>query len=151
MGCRRRSAEHLLLGAEANDSASHQQVINGALMRKRVLIVNDSDAVLHTVGLVLRQAGYEVELANRPETALAKAPGANVMLCDSVVAEDKNGSIALQAVRRNKGLRVLMWIGAGEQPRGVIERNFGAFWKLPKPIDPTLLLQHLGSPFLPSR
>jgi DNA-binding response OmpR family regulator len=113
-------------------------------MRKRVLLVNDSDAVLHTLGLVLRKAGYEVDVASRPETGLAKAPEADIMLCDSVLAGDKHASVARQARRRNKRLKVLLWIGAGEQPRDFVKRHFGAFWTLPKPIDPPLLLAHLG-------
>ena len=113
------------------------------LMRKRVLVVNDSHAVLQTLGLVLRKAGYEVDVASRPETALAKAPEADVMLCDSVIADDKNGSVARQALRRNKGLRVMLWIGEGEQSLEFVKRHFRAFWTLPKPIDPPLLLEHL--------
>jgi DNA-binding NtrC family response regulator len=119
-------------------------------MRKRVLIVNDSHAVLHTLALVLRRAGYEVALASRPETALAKAPQADVMLCDSVVREDKHGSIARRALRRNKGLRVLLWVGGGEQPLDFIKRHLSNFWTLPKPIDPPLLLEHLGRATLES-
>jgi DNA-binding NtrC family response regulator len=113
-------------------------------MRKRVLVVNDSDAVLQTVKLVLRRAGYDVQLASRPEIALAKAPDADVMLCDSVVAGDRNGSVAREALRRNRALRVLLWVGAGEQSGDIIKRHFRNFWKLPKPIDPPLLLKHLG-------
>ena len=113
-------------------------------MRTRVLIVNDSHAVLHTLALVLRRAGYEVDMASRPDTALAKAPQADVMLCDSVVGEDKNGSIARQALRRNRRLTVLLWVGAGEQSLDFIKRHLSSFWRLPKPIDPPLLLEYLG-------
>ena len=112
-------------------------------MKKRVLVVNDSEAVLHTLDVVLRKAGYDVDLANRPEAALAKAPEADVMLCDSVVAGDKHGSVARQAQSRNKRLKVLLWIGAGEQPRDFMKRHFARFWTIPKPIDPPLLMANL--------
>jgi hypothetical protein len=46
--------------------------------------------------LCCARPGYDVDLANRPEAALAKAPEADVMLCDSVVAGDKHGSVAQQ-------------------------------------------------------
>ena len=112
-------------------------------MRKRVLIVNDSHAVLHTLALVLRRAGYEVDMASRPDTALAKAPQADVMLCDSVVGEDKHCSVARNALRRNKRLTVLLWVGGGEQSLHFIKRHLSSLWTLPKPIDPPLLLEYL--------
>jgi hypothetical protein len=85
-----------------------------------------------------------VTLASRPETALAKAPEADVMLRDSVLAGHETGSVAREALRRNKRLKVLLWLGAGEQPRDRIKRDVASLWKLPKPIEPPLLLEHLG-------
>jgi DNA-binding NtrC family response regulator len=119
-------------------------------MLKRVLIVNDSQAVLYTLALILGRAGYRVDVASRGDTALAKAPQADVMLCDSVVGEDKNGSVARQAIRRNKRLRVLLWVGGGEQSLESKKRHLGFFWSLPKPIDPPLLLEHLRAALDPA-
>ena len=138
--------------AETNESASELVEVKERVlsMLKRILIVNDSHAVLHTLALILRRAGYDVDVASRRDTALAKAPQADVMLCDSVVGEDKNGSVARLALRRNKGLRVLLWVGGGEQSLESIKRHLSSFCRLPKPIDPPLLLEHLRAALGPA-
>ena len=114
-------------------------------MATKVMVVDDSRTVRQQVGIVLREAGYEViEAADGLEGAekIAATPDVALVICD-VNMPKMNGIEMLALVKkdaRNANLTVLMLTTEGQPALIQRAKAAGARGWIVKPFKPDLLL-----------
>jgi len=114
-------------------------------MPKKVMVVDDSRTVRQQVGIVLREAGYEViEAADGLEGAekIAATPDVSLVICD-VNMPKMNGIEMLSLIKkdaRHANLTVLMLTTEGQPALIQRAKAAGARGWIVKPFKPELLL-----------
>lgn len=114
-------------------------------MARKVLVVDDSRTVRQQVGIVLRDAGYDViEAADGLEGAekISETPDVALVICD-VNMPKMNGIEMLALVKkdaRNASLNVLMLTTEGQPALIQRAKAAGARGWIVKPFKPELLL-----------
>jgi DNA-binding NtrC family response regulator len=104
----------------------------------RVLIVDDEPGLRQSLGLLLRDAGYEVaaEGGGRPALARALAEPFDLILCDVRMA-DMDGLAFLQAYKAQAGPGLVIMMSAyGGEESALAAMKEGAYDYLPKPFRP---------------
>ena len=115
---------------------------NGAMPRKSVLIVDDSQAILDTLTSAFEEAGYDVVSASDGEEVFRKLAAANpdALLLD-IYMPKLNGADVCRLVKSHphwkKTYLVLMSSRITERETDVY-RRIGADQVLKKPFDPVL-------------
>jgi len=115
---------------------------NGAMSRKSVLIVDDSQAILDTLTSAFEEAGYDVVSASDGEEVFRKLAAANpdALLLD-IYMPKLNGADVCRLVKSHphwkKTFLVLMSSRITERETEVY-RRIGADQVLKKPFDPAL-------------
>ncbi len=114
-------------------------------MKKKIIVIDDSQTIRDQVGATLRQAGYEIlEAVDGVDGAnvIEKSPDAALVLCD-VNMPKKNGLELLEGLRKDdrfKSLPVLMLTSEGQPHLIERARKSGAKGWLVKPFKADLLL-----------
>ncbi len=106
-------------------------------MKRRILVVDDEAAILHSLSGVLEDEGYEVATASSGEQALERmeADDPDLVLLD-VWLPGKDGLETLAALReRYADLPVLMMSGHGTIETAVKATKLGAFDFIEKPLN----------------
>jgi two-component system chemotaxis response regulator CheY len=117
----------------------------GERMGKKVIVIDDSQAIREQVAITLRQAGFEIlEAVDGVDGAevIAGAPDAALVICD-VNMPKKNGLELLEDLRRDdrfKTLPVVMLTTEGQPQLIERARKSGAKGWLVKPFKADLLL-----------
>jgi two-component system nitrogen regulation response regulator GlnG len=109
----------------------------------RILIIDDEDYLRRTLAMILRRAGYTVDLA-----ASAKEAENSLQACSYELAfldiklQDRSGLELLPELRCNyPNMRVVI-LSAHDKLESLIEANqHGAFDYLLKPVDPPVILE----------
>ena len=120
-------------------------------MPKKVLVVDDDQALLTLLGTQLKNAGFDVTTALEGEEALAKARASkpDVILLD-IMLPGKHGYAVCQAIRADKnlaGVKVIV-ISAKGYPADIKQsRNVGADDHLVKPLESKTLLSAIDRVF----
>lgn len=109
----------------------------------KILIVDDEPVFLTSMGLVLRQEGFEVRTAGDAEEAAAAAAGwgPDVLLADWMLGDGKDGIELAESLRaRHPGLRLILMTGyASPEVRRRLEESSGGRL-LAKPFSPEHLI-----------
>lgn len=107
---------------------------------KRVLVVDDEEAVRRLVLHVLNHAGYAVELAVDGQEALAKLDGRfDVLLCDKNLPLVPGTQVVLEARARFPKLTTILMTAA---PEAISLTSLGLDGYLAKPFRSNALLLH---------
>jgi len=121
---------------------------------KRILVVDDETAVVHTLNLIFRSRGFEVRAAKSAEEALEKVAGwrPDIAVLDVVLPGMNGLDFAVLLAQQAPSCRIVHLSG---QPRSSELREQAAleghpFEILAKPMHPEVLLAHLASLLEPS-
>lgn len=106
---------------------------------RRILVIDDQEAVRRLTERILRRAGHEVVTAGNAAEATEACRGADfdLLLTDIVMPDIDGESLATQLRTTQRGLAVLYMSGYADGPAFAFED--GA--TLPKPFTPELLLR----------
>ena len=106
----------------------------------RILVFDDDEASARALGCVLREAGFEVQVASHFQPALAALdaePQVDLLVADIVVPEGVNGiALSRMARMRRRGIKVI-YLTAYDLP-GVENEALGPI--LRKPVSDELLV-----------
>ena len=111
------------------------------LETERILVVDDSEAILKVVDRVLGQRGYEMHTASLPSAALEVVQGepVDLMLVDILMPEMNGMQLVEKAHALNPEIKVLMM--TGYSTAGILEQvteaNLPVLWK---PFTPETLI-----------
>jgi CheY-like chemotaxis protein len=114
----------------------------------RVLVVEDEPVVLHTLGLILKQHGYEVRGARDGKEALAIAPEfrPDTLLCDINLPDMDGIQVAVRLKQELSHCRVILLSGEISSTE-LLDEAAGRgihFEVLAKPAEPQHLLRILA-------
>ncbi|MCF6150129.1 MAG: response regulator [Candidatus Kuenenia sp.] len=114
-------------------------------IKKKILIVDDDDEVLDSLGSFLKVSGYDVTTCDNPETAVAKATSYNFNVVLSDIKMPKMSGIQfLQHIHTiNPELPVILMTAYAELNNAVSALRAGAFDFILKPYKPELLINSL--------
>jgi two-component system response regulator CpxR len=106
----------------------------------RLLLADDDKDLCEMLAEYLRDEGFDVDVANDGEAALAQAPGGayDLMVLD-VMMPKLNGFDVLRELRRKSLIPVLMLTARGSDMDSVVGLELGADDYLPKPCNPRVL------------
>jgi two-component system response regulator AtoC len=110
--------------------------------RKKILIVDDEEAMRHMLTLILKREGYEVQSAEKGSEALhlVDSESFDFMLLD-VVMPEMNGLDLLQALKKKKvESTVIMMSAYGNLDTAVEAMKRGAYDYVSKPFRPDEIL-----------
>lgn len=116
----------------------------------RVLVVDDNAELLESLALVLKAAGYDVDIASSAACALdaQRERPADVLITD-IFMPDTDGLETVRAFRAGwPALKIVAMSGGGRMAKGnylETAKVVGANAVLQKPFDPAALLRMLGS------
>lgn len=114
-------------------------------MKKRILAVDDSKTMRDMVSFTLKDAGYDVMLAEDGEHALKSIGGERIDLVITDVNMPKMDGIslvkALRADPRHRATPILVLTTEGQAEKKNEGRQAGATGWIVKPFDPTKLVQ----------
>ena len=106
--------------------------------KKRILIVDDDEGICKTLGLILEDEGYLIDVANSGKEALKKSENSiyNVVLLD-IRLPDIEGTKLLKAFRQStpKMIKIMM-TGFPQIGNAVEALNLGADAYFMKPVRP---------------
>lgn len=108
-----------------------------------VLAVDDDAAVLHSVGRLLRQAGYRFDLAEGGAAALERLRQQpyDLLLVDLGMPEIDGFEVMKQALQSARARNVIVITGSSSVPVAVEAMRSGAKDFVTKPFDPATLLK----------
>jgi DNA-binding response OmpR family regulator len=112
---------------------------------KRILLIDDEEAVRMTVAEILRRAGYEVQSAADGKSGLElfQRQSFDLLITDLLMPE-RDGLETIMALRRGRApLKILVISGCGQTLGSEymqIARHLGADYSLPKPFTRVELL-----------
>ncbi|ABA87758.1 sigma-54-dependent transcriptional response regulator [Syntrophotalea carbinolica DSM 2380] len=113
--------------------------------KQRLLLVDDDTDLLRLLSIRLRGAGYEVNIAESGEEALAKIPAVrpHLVITDLRMA-GMDGMALFDAIRTRQGsLPVIILTAHGSIPDAVEATRRGVFSFLTKPLDSKALLEEI--------
>ena len=114
----------------------------------RVLLVEDSEAVRHAFGLLLRDGGYDVMEAGTGREALdsAKASVPDIVLLDLGLPDMKGIAVAreLKSDPRTQDISIIALTGRALDADRTACEEAGCAVYLTKPVDSSYLLQTLN-------
>lgn len=116
----------------------------------KIFVVDDDEAMRHSLSLLLKTAGYSVEAFSNPATFLESCdPGSGGCLILDVKMPGMDGP-ALQTELSKRGLQlsVIFLTGYGTIPMAVSTIKAGAIDFLTKPVDGALLLARVRDALL---
>jgi CheY-like chemotaxis protein len=119
----------------------------GRVMRKKVLVVDDEEAIRQFLSTLLLKWGYEVEEAGDGVQALEKLAKDNydLLICD-ILMPNKNGWEVLKEMKSNpkiKEIPVIVLTGNKEDSDIVRGYELGVIYYMTKPFTTTQLLYEL--------
>ncbi len=107
----------------------------------RILVVDDSEAILKVVDRVLGARGYDVHLESQPIAALERVrhEPVDLMLVDILMPEMNGMQLVTQVLALNPDIKVLMMTGYSSDGilEQVAEADLPVLWK---PFTPTVLI-----------
>ncbi len=116
---------------------------------KRILLIDDDQAFLRPLELILRRAGYEVQTANNGTVGLRlfRQESADLVITDLIMPE-KEGLETIMALRQiQPDLKIIAMSGGGRVQAGdylVVAEQLGATRILGKPFTREELLEMVG-------
>lgn len=110
---------------------------------KRILIVDDEQAIRHALGKFFRARGYDVEIADGGPAALEllRQEPFTLMLCDVRMPGLSGLEILPSALGIDPDLAVMMLTAVNDAPTATEALGLGAYDYLMKPIELTMLQQ----------
>ena len=116
-----------------------------------ILIADDDKAILLSLGLLLKRAGYEVVTASTPDEVIAAIRGGDfrLVIMDMNYARGTTGEEGLELLRKIRVLRplvpVILMSGWGSIDLAVKGMRLGAFDFITKPWNNLLLLRRVAT------
>jgi len=119
---------------------------------KRILLIDDEEAVRLTVGEILRRAGYEVQSANDGKSGLDLFRRQNFdLLITDLLMPERDGLETIMALRRgHTPLKIMVISGVGQtlgEEYLKIAQHLGADFTLAKPFSRAELLEAVAKLF----
>ena len=110
-------------------------------MTKHILIVDDDAVFAEAIGSILRQAGYQVDIAGHFDAALKRLEGGriDVLLTDIVMPSGVNGVALARMARLRQPALAVVYLTGFDVPGIEREALFGTL--LRKPVDQDKLIQ----------
>jgi putative two-component system response regulator len=110
--------------------------------RESILIVDDEQAVLRLIELVLRNEGYLCTTASSPaEARLQLEQGSfELMLCDMAMPGESGLDLIRDVTARYRDLAVVMVTGADDPDLARVAVDLGAYGYVVKPFTPNVLV-----------
>jgi two-component system response regulator FixJ len=111
--------------------------------RAKVMVVDDDEAVLDSLQIMLEAEGFAVETFDRARPLLERYESAgNSCIVTDVRMPDMDGIALLQALRTRRPMPpVIVITGHGDVPLAVRAMKLGARDFIEKPFDPSVLLR----------
>jgi two-component system response regulator PilR (NtrC family) len=112
-------------------------------MSARILVCDDEAGLREMLGVLLRRAGYEVELMDgaRPAIArLAQEPALDLVICDLAMPDGSGMEVLSAAKRRDDALQVIMVTAFATTEQAVEAMRLGAYDYIQKPFKNNELL-----------
>jgi two-component system response regulator PilR (NtrC family) len=112
-------------------------------MGARILVCDDEAGLREMLGVLLRRAGYEVELIDgaRPAIArLAQEPALDLVVCDLAMPDGSGMEVLSAAKRRDDALQVIMVTAFATTEQAVEAMRLGAYDYIQKPFKNNELL-----------
>ena len=111
-------------------------------MKKRIIVVDDDQAILDSTKEILELEGYEVVTAASAMDALAYIENEffNLALFDIKLPDMEGTELLERAHKLRPGMKKIMVTGYASLENSVISLNAGADAYILKPVDPDMLL-----------
>ena len=111
--------------------------------QKRILVVDDDDAILKGVATILRLKGYDVETAETGRQAIEKSQSQffNLALLDIKLPDMEGTSLLVKMHHTTPRMMKIMLTGYPSLENAVTALNLGADAYLLKPVNPKDLLK----------
>ena len=116
-----------------------------------ILIADDDKAIILSLGVLLRRAGYEVTAAATPDEALAavRRGGLRLVMMDMNYSRGTSGEEGIELLRKIRILApevpVILMSGWGSIDLAVTGMRLGAFDFVTKPWNNLMLLQRVAT------
>ncbi|HEY1289560.1 MAG TPA: PAS domain S-box protein [Burkholderiales bacterium] len=138
-----------LLKAAAQPEDAAVQVADGAVVAKRILVVDDNIDAAVTLALLLKSLGHETCVVHDGLQALRMAAQfrPDVVLLDIGMPGLDGYEVArrLRALKRERPLRIVAVTGWGQEADRARSREAGFDVHLVKPVDPTVLTSAIAN------
>ena len=111
------------------------------------MVADDECSIAATVGTILRNAGYEVEVYVNGATARDQTPGPDLAIIDPVLPGLNGTELAINLVRRFPACRILLFSARAVVGCSQVEAVRRAGYQFPllaKPVYPTELLERVA-------
>jgi CheY-like chemotaxis protein len=112
-------------------------------MGARVLVCDDEPGLREMLGVLLRRAGYEVELVAGVQAAIARLASEtplDLVVCDLAMPDGSGMEVLSAAKRRDEALQVIMITAFATTEQAVEAMRLGAYDYIQKPFKNTELL-----------
>lgn len=121
---------------------------NNAVMRKKILVVDDDAELVELISFHLKQAGYSIGTASNGVDAIKKAHslGPDLIVLD-VMMPELDGFAVCEILRRDAAtarLPIMMLTALSSELSRVAGLGSGASDFITKPFSPRLLVQRIG-------
>ena len=107
----------------------------------RILLVDDHEDTAESLAMLLRQRGFEVEVAFSMQSALEKAASGFDMLISDLGLPDGNGRELAERLSAAGPIRAIALSGYGSEADVAASRKAGFGAHLVKPVEPARLLR----------
>ncbi|MDO8909420.1 MAG: sigma 54-interacting transcriptional regulator [Pseudohongiella sp.] len=113
--------------------------------RRRILLVDDDNDLLHLISVRLKASGYDVSAVNNAHTALTRLSvfRPHVVVTDLRMPDMDGMELFDRIQQSNLRLPVIMLTAHGTIPEAVAATQKGVFSYLVKPFDARILLAHI--------
>ena len=111
--------------------------------KKRILVVDDDDAILKSVATILQLKGYEVDTAETGGQAIEKSQSQlfNLALLDIKLPDMEGTDLLVRMHQTTPRMMKIMLTGYPSLQNAVVALNLGADAYLLKPVNPKDLLK----------
>lgn len=115
---------------------------------RRILIVDDEEAIAGALHTLLTQSGYQVSVAHSGADALAQFSGNTDLVILDVMLPDMDGYEVCRQMRQSPGYIPIVMLTARDEPLDkLLGLELGADLYLTKPFEPRELLAHIKAIF----
>lgn len=113
---------------------------------KRILIIEDDDAIREELQELLQNSGYMTETIQEFTDVVGKihSAGADLVLMD-INLPGLNGEVLLNTLRRDSQVPVIMVTSRTQEADEVLSMSYGADDYITKPYNPTILLLRIAA------